>query len=480
MQTRFLLLTLLAAALLLGSASAAPLTVYETQDGEPVEIPPQAMDYDEENQRFIAHPGWYEGELIHHYKFRMYVPPNYGTGLDTTASDIPVSPVYLPTTDGGLDGVPEDQRPVLEEYPTAQNTAYSDFVEIHFVEVSPEYEANSHQDAPSLLAAGGEVTPSGIVANMPVVPVGSTLEDPENPGAENPPAPIEPWMAWYDGEEAQTFVFETTDAGFAQFINERTRSGDAAQQGSGYESVVVEGFARPDAVSFVPIWHVNQYFTGVEPGVNNGGPAATGQRNVVAHDRLDDGYSPLWQVYWATQLPPGYEADQARDNEHFGTPSDPAYGFEIAATPMFVNCPNIGPHGGSPADVPDQSPPPSDLAEVEDGIRIEGSIPMESGVEVAAVVGGQELGRTATGMMGAFAFQVRAEELPAGTSQVAVYRVGDAGQLIERDDGGGDAALATYDLRTSVEGGQELVFWGVAAVAAVLLGTLYVYRDRRQ
>lgn len=52
---------------------SVPPTVYEADEPSP-----QNMDFDKENNMFIAHAGWYNDFEIHYYKFRMYTPSTYG------------------------------------------------------------------------------------------------------------------------------------------------------------------------------------------------------------------------------------------------------------------------------------------------------------------------------------------------------------------------------------------------------------------
>lgn len=459
----------LAFTLLMPAASAElPPSVY-TQEG--LEIPPQAMDYDEENQLFIAHPGWLDGNLIHYYKFRMYVPPNYGTD-DGGLSKVPIAPLYLPSTDGTLAGVPDGQRPVLAAYPVAGDTAYSDFVHVHFVDVPSSYSANTHRSAGDLLAAHGPGVPTGIFANVPVVPNGAHLQDPakldvprDDPAAW---APIDPWAAWYEGDEAWTYIFETTDPEFAAYANANTRTEASGAAGSGYESVVVPGFAFTGGLSAIPIWHVNQYFTGVTPGVNNGGPADIGQRNVIDMDRLDPGYSPLWQVFWATQIPLGYGADDARRASDFQDASGVAHnGFAIAQTPMYVNCPNIGPHGGTP--VSDSGADSFGIADVSgmETVVIEGSLVMTPDTLVTFWLHDEDIGGVNTGMMGAYRFEVPVSLLDRGDNTVEVKQ--------------GEEVVATYVLSNGeAPQGNDTIVWIVVVAALIVLVYAYGRMKRPQ
>lgn len=45
---------------------ATPATVYEAETPSP-----QNMDFDSENNMFVAHSGWYNDRLVHYYKVRI-------------------------------------------------------------------------------------------------------------------------------------------------------------------------------------------------------------------------------------------------------------------------------------------------------------------------------------------------------------------------------------------------------------------------
>jgi hypothetical protein len=458
----------------MSAAATLPPSVYTAPD-----IAAQALDYDEANKVFLAHSGWLDGNLVHYYKFRVYAPDNYGT--DAGSSAVPIVPVYLPTTDGGLSGIPPGQRPVLAHYPSAGVDAvagadagagaggYSDFARIHFVTVPANYAANGHKDAAALIAAFPDgVAPSDIFVNAPVVPNGAHLQHPDKTGVPRSDpqnmAPIAPWLAWFEGDEAWTYVFETTDNAFADHINAATRTSDGGLAGSGFEVVVVPGFASASGVAAIPIWHLNQYATGVIPGTNNGGPSPDGQRNVVALDRFDDGYSPLWQLYWITQLPLGYGADDARRAADFGTPDDPGNGFAVAATPVFVNCPAVGIHGGEP--VADQGTTVFGVADLAglDAVRLEGSLVMENNETVRLIVNGEELGTATTGALGAYSFDVVTSFLDRGGNTAIVMH--------------GDDEVAEYALvRGTLPERSNAIVWVVAVAALLVL--VYGYSRMR-
>ncbi|MDX1611286.1 MAG: hypothetical protein R3185_02880 [Candidatus Thermoplasmatota archaeon] len=454
-----MMLLMVAAVFAASPASAAshegdelPPTVYEDPD-----IPPQAMDYNAETKMFPDHPGWYEGNLISYYKFRMYTPGSYsGFGPDAP-NEIPIAPLYIPTTVNPTSGsadpwanIPEGQHPIIEEYATKDNEAYSDFVEVHWVVVGPDYEANdydSHHDVKNNTPAP---IPSGIYANVPVVPMGSWLEHPAEEGA----APIEPLHVWYEGHEVQTFAFETTDQGFADYFNPLTRNGTAAEEGSGFEIPVTPDMVRTGAVADIPIWHVNQYWTGVTPGENNGGPSANGQRNIINLDRNDEGYTPLWRVWWISKVPIGYQADQVRDNDVFTEEN----GFETWVSPMFVNCPNVGAHGGTPVDDEGkESFEANPTFEPGETFTIEGAIVMPgSPADVTATSNGTALATGKTNPMGGFALEISTDDLSHGENTITVtgpegpvseitYTVTVQRASMDGDDGGMDGDDGSLD-----------------------------------
>jgi len=86
-----------------------------------------------------------------------------------------------------------------------------------------------------------------------------------------------------------TSVFEVTSQAAKDWAAPTRPSGDDVV--SGLEITVTPFFAASTgAVTSIPIWHVNQYTSGVEEGVNGGGPSPRGQRNVINLDRGDAGY----------------------------------------------------------------------------------------------------------------------------------------------------------------------------------------------
>lgn len=384
----------------------APPTIYE----EPV-MSPQTMDYDAANKTFIAHPGWIRDKLIHYYKFRMYTPMTYPTKVvPGTTPDIPIGELYFLTTSNDFGGLVPDQKPILRWH-TSDGEDYSDFVEVVWAAAPAGYVANTFRSHGDLLENGVTLTRSGIFVNSPVVPTGSRLQDPSGAGF----SPIRPLMAWYRGVEIQTFTFETTSRAFADHFNPITREGSAAQVGSGFE-IAVSSFVQSDQVVIIPIWHLNQYWSGVVPGENHGGPWRGGQRNIIDLDRGDTGYSPLWQVFWVSQVPVDYRADMASSASQVTEGN----GFDVLQTPMFVNCPNIGTaHGTTSNSNKASSFGRSQIAPGET-VRVQGALVMEAGKTIDAFVGGTKVASTQTAMMGGYELSVGSDLLAEGANTIVV------------------------------------------------------------
>lgn len=433
---------------------APPPTVYEDSA-----MSPQTMDYDRENRMFIAHPGWIRDRLIHYYKFRMYTPMTYPERVRPgEAPDIPIGQLFLLTTNGDFSGVVAGQKPILRWH-TSDGESYSDFVEVVWVAVGPSYVANTYRSHADLLENGVALEPSGVYVNVPVVPSGSRLQDPSGNGV----APILPLMTWYRGVEVQTFAFETTSTRFANHFNPLTRTGTAGQPGSGFE-ITVAPFVAGARASFIPIWHLNQYSTGVQSGVNHGGPWSGGQRNVIDLDRGAAGYSPLWQVFWVAAVPVGYSADQVSSADQITE----ANGFEVIQTPMFVNCPNVGPVGGSATNPSKTTSFGRTQVTSGETVRIEGALVMEAGVAVDAFVGDAKVASTLTSMMGAYEFDLATEPWPEGTNTLTVKD--SSGNTLQ--------TIALTKLGPRLVESPTLI-GGVALAVLVAVALLLLWRRRR-
>ncbi len=436
--------------------SQPPPTVYESSTPGP-----QTLGFDSVNNLFIAHPGWLNDKLVHYYKFRMYTPDTYPT-TDPPAGPvhIPVAPLYLITTSGDFSGIVQGQLPIIRWH-TADGENYSDFVHVYWVNVASAYVANTYKSYGDIVGnvSSSNIIGSDIYANVPVVPTGSKLQDPVSLGTTA--APINPLMVWYRGVQVQTFVFETTSQQFANYFNPLTRTGSAATTGSGYEISVVP-FVSQGSVRTVPIFHLNQYAQGVTEGVNNGGPWKSGGRNIIGFDRGDAGYTPLWQVFWVSKVPVDYSADMASSPAQLTD----ANGFQVNATPMYVNCPNVGPLGGGAANTKKASAFSNSVGSTGN-FSLSGALVMVGNTQVTASVGGTVLATTTTNMMGGFVLNIPASQLPSGQSTINV-----------KDNTGNslfDATVAkasgtVFDLGSTIP-----VLAGII-VAAVVVAGLIVYR----
>lgn len=230
---------------------------------------------------FVAHSGWYNDQLIHYYKFRIFAPGTY-PGLiapGSTAADVPLQKIYIVTTDGALTGAVGS--PVIQ-FHTIDGNAYSDFMEIVFVEAPEGYTADMFKSEADVLESGAALTDSGVILNIPVVPTGSTLGHPHEKGVK---APIAPTTVWYKCQPITTYIFEVTDQSAADYFAD-TRTEDPNDFAF---AIPVVDYASSSGVRAIPLRHVNQYSNGVMEGVNGGGPSPAGMRNIINLDRADPG-----------------------------------------------------------------------------------------------------------------------------------------------------------------------------------------------
>jgi len=308
--------------------TALPMSIYE----DPVKSP-QNSDYDTEKKMFAAHSGWYNDFEVHYYKFRIYAPGNYPEIIipGSPSTDMPIQALHIVTSDGTLSGAMG--KPIIPFYPGGDEakTTYSDVMRIYLTTAPVGYVADTFKSVADVEASG--VTPMATehFVNIPVVPVDSTLENPDTKGTN---APISPTHVWYKGVEAWSYAFEvTSDELKVYFDSTRDDPTDPA-----FEITVVPTMATSAGPRGIPIWHMNQYTRGVTEGTNGGGPDPKGHRNIINLDRPDAGYSPLWQVFWVTELPLNYSADQISNADQFTE----ANGAKVFVAPMWVNCPNVG------------------------------------------------------------------------------------------------------------------------------------------
>jgi hypothetical protein len=230
---------------------------------------------------FVAHAGWYNDQLIHYYKFRIFAPVTYPDVIlpGGSSAQVPIQKIFFITTTGDFEGVVG--MPIIE-YHTADGVLYSDFMNVVFVTAPSGYVADTFKSVNDIEMSGAEMTETDIILNIPVVPTGSTLQDPMLGGTNI--APIQPTMVFYRGTTVQTFVFEVTSEDAATYFAD-TRSGDVTSVSrdstltTGFEIPIV-AFATPDFVSAIPLWFVNQFSNGVVEGMG-GGPNPAGMRNVI-------------------------------------------------------------------------------------------------------------------------------------------------------------------------------------------------------
>ena len=404
--------------------AVAPKTVYDADEKSP-----QNMDFDAENNMFVAHACFYNDYEVHYYKFRMYAPGTY-PGLiapGVSYSVIPMQKLYIVTTNGAMDGA--IGMPIIDHHhyldgTTEINLEYSDFMEIQLVRAPAGYVRDTYKSVGDIQESGARVTGTGIVVNLPVVPTGSWLQDPakkEDPVApkefsDNPSAaPIAPTLVYYKGQEVWTYVFEVTHMLAAEYFSDTRADPNDPDYG-----VTVTRFATSRRVFAAPLWHLNQYTTGVASD-NYGGPSSAGMRNVIDLDRPDLGYSPLWTIIWVTELPYNYLADEASNRRDMTRRN----GFQVVGTPMWVNCPDIGPV--SVAENPykkDSFDTTIDLSEASTFVfGSHSSLIMQGGVEVKfETTDGTEIGSTVTNGMGAYEYELMSAAIPAGTEIYVVAK----------------------------------------------------------
>lgn len=397
--------------------------------------------------------------------------------MDGTSSDVPLQKIYMVTTTGDFDGVVG--IPIIE-YHHADGTNYSDFMSVTFVDAPTDYVADMYKSVGDL--ADATMTDSGIVLNTPLVPTGATLQHPITMGTDK--APILPTPVYYRGVEVMTYVFEVTDESAAAFFaSTRTDPGaEIARQSSTpateYGIPVVPTFATTFSVSAIPIWHVNQFSNGVVAGENGGGPNPAGMRNVINLDRSDAGYSPLWQIYWATQLPVNCMADEF-SNAAQGTTDN---GIEFFTAPMYVNCPDIGPIGADNTMKAEMFERMILLGDMGGGsMNMKMSYTLIGSHPMLIMMGGKTvnfmsdmgdmIGTTTTNMMGGYEYTIPAADIPEGTGTVMVM-LEDGTEIRSvivssaTADGGGDMTTPSGAATSATRAVSFLV---VAAAAFVSL-----------
>jgi len=190
----------------------------------------------------------------------------------------------------------------------------------------------------------------------------------------------------------------------------------------------VDGAVTEEPVVFsIPLWHFNQYSNGVTLGVNGGGPDPAGMRNIINLDRMDAGYSPLWNLNWMTELPSNYAADGVSNAKDI----DLGVGFKIFVTPMFVNCPDIGSIGTEENVASAGFSPEIDATQKSTLVQgSHASLIFKEGEAITFLAGDTEIASTKTNVMGAYEIELESCLIPSGTSELQVK----AGGIAEETD----------------------------------------------
>jgi hypothetical protein len=361
-------------------------------------------------------------------QFRVFAPGTYpglisGPPDMSSSSDVPVQDIHFTTTTGDMSGVVG--KPIIQYHHT-DGLGYSDFMRVNFITVGPDYVPNTLQSVGDVVDQNFTPVPTTVILNIPVVPTGATLQNPATKGTTT--APIEPFTVFYKGQEITTYVFEVTDQAAKDFFDPLTRtSGDADF------AVTVSQFGISGTNVFsIPLWHVNQFSRGVTAGMG-GGPSPDGQRNIINSDRGMPGYSPLWQLFWLTEMPVDYLADQVSHFEDMTADN----GFVWATTPMFVNCPDVGAVGTEEnslkLDTYETMIDPS--ADSNWVIGSDMSLIFQAGVEVmfeasetvvtplsndVGTIRETVVATTQTNGMGAYEYELMSSDIPAGATKISV------------------------------------------------------------
>ena len=153
-------------------------------------------------------------------------------------------------------------------------------------------------------------------------------------------------------------------------------------------------------------------------------------------DRTDAGYSPLWNLRWATEMPINYSADEF-SNAAQATSDN---GFVFASTPMYINCPDIGMVGEMNPLKADEFETMIVLMNGDDSFFLLGTSPdliLVAGapVQIVAEPSKEMLGETMTNMLGGYEYELMADDIPDGTTSVVVMHNGTVIRTIEVMEG---------------------------------------------
>jgi len=158
-----------------------------------------------------------------------------------------------------------------------------------------------------------------------------------------------------------------------------------------------------------------------------------------------------------------YVANEASNSEDMTTEN----GFKSVPTPMFVNCPDIGPVGDLNADMKtDGYQTEIDLGEPSTLIQgSDMSLILQGGVDVTFMAeNGDVIATTQTNMMGAYEVELESSSIPEGTTAVMVMANGNeirsipvtgtagASPPVPTDEADGDDTTTTNGNMTSTNG----------------------------
>jgi hypothetical protein len=139
-------------------------------------------------------------------------------------------------------------------------------------------------------------------------------------------------------------------------------------------------------------------------------------------DRTDSGYSPLWNILWATSMPINYSADQF-SNALQGTVDN---GFEFFTTPMYVNCPDIGLVGEETNPLKSESFETAillgDMTSFFTLIGTSSNLIFQADQTIlfVAAPSNTTIGETTTTVMGGYEYNLDAKDIPDGTTEIDV------------------------------------------------------------
>jgi hypothetical protein len=237
---------------------------------------------------------------------------------------------------------------------------------------------------------------------------------------------------------------------------------------------------------------VNQFGKGVTPGVNGGGPDPAGYRNIINLDRGDAGYSPLWNIWWAVTMPINYMVDEF-SNAQQGTMEN---GFEFFVTPMYVNCPDIGPIGVDTNALKatefetmiDLGMMMTDTMDTDqDGYVVMGSAPtliFQPDVEIVFMTDtGVDVGMTTTNIMGAYTYMIPKSDIDEDVMMIKVMTTGDDAMVLrminvtsggeEMDDGnmvdGGSSMMSSAPSTIVASGFAAVISMTVVVVLSAVI-----------